>query len=67
MQKSFGGSLNAGGGASGVSASGEVGLDLKTINKNANGLNRVDDSTITTNVGSQEFPSPIFLKLIHNK
>ena len=63
LQKSFGGSLNAGGGAYGVSASGEISLDLKKINENAKELNQVDDSTITTNVGSKEFPAPIFLTL----
>ena len=55
--------MNAGGGAFGVSASGEVGLDLKTLNKNVNELNRADDSTITADVGSKEIPAPIYLKL----
>jgi hypothetical protein len=63
LQKSLGGSLNAGGGAFGVSASGEVGLDLKTLNKNANELNQVDDSTVTAHVGSEEIPAPIKLEL----
>ena len=55
--------MNAGGGAFGVSASGEVGLDLKTLNKNVKELNRVDDSTVTADVGSKEIPAPIYLEL----
>ena len=55
--------MNDGGGAFGVSASGEVGLDLKTINKNTNELNQTDDSTITVDVGSKEIPALIQLTL----
>jgi hypothetical protein len=62
LQKSFGGSLNAGGGAFGVSASGEVGLDLKMLNENADELIRVKDSITKARVGSEEIPAPIKLE-----
>ena len=55
--------MNAGGGAFGVSASGEVGLDLKTLNKNANELSRLDNSTVKARLGSKDLPAPIHLEL----
>ena len=55
--------MNAGGGALGISASGEVGLDLKMLNKNTNELTRFDSSTLSVNVGSKDLPAPIHLEL----
>ena len=63
LQNSFGGSLNAGGGAFGVFASGEVGFDLKTINDNINSFKQSETSSIKAQVGSEEIPAPFFLKL----
>lgn len=55
--------MSAGGGAFGISASGEVGLDLQTLNANAKSLNQFDASTITADVGSEAIPAPILLEL----
>ena len=55
--------MNAGGGALGISASGEVGLNLKMLNKNTNELTRFDSSTLSVNVGEKEMPAPIHLEL----
>ena len=55
--------MNAGGGAFGVSASGEVGLDLKMLNTNAKELSRLDSSTVTVQVGSKGLPASIHLEL----
>ena len=55
--------MNAGGGALGISASGEVGLDLKMLNKNTNELAQFDSSTLSVNVGEKEMPAPIDLEL----
>ena len=55
--------MKAGGGAFGVSASGEVGLNLKKINHNVNELEQSDDSSFEADVGSEEIPAPIYLQL----
>ena len=55
--------MNAGGGALGISASGEVGLDLKMLNKNTNELTRFHSSTESVHVGEKEMPAPIHLEL----
>ena len=55
--------MNAGGGALGISASGEVGVDLKMLNKNTNELTRFDSSTESVHVGEEDMPAPIHLEL----
>ena len=63
IQKSFEGSLNGGIGVSGASASGKIGIDLKTINNNIDKLDQLETTTLETKVGSKESPAPIHLEL----
>ena len=63
LKNYFGGSLNAGGGAFGASASGEVSFNLNTINDNINGFKQSKTSSIIAVVGTKESPAPIFLEL----